>query len=311
MSPRFVSRRPAWLVPVAMAAALLVPALTVAAQSRAEPPREGTPPPPNWERQWNGVYGRQDPAGRIAPPGFTVVNPRADMDDLVIPLLNPWAYARYEATELDVEDPGLVCRPTGLQAAHAQRGFTLVASPGRLTLIGDGVDTAAIRRIYLNRGHLKNPPLTYWGDSVAHWEGDTLVIDTIGFTDKTLLTLGGARHSTDMHVVERWRFVANGEYLAGISILPAPDGPFIHPRSAEPTRLCLSHHRPGSEAVTQPALTCRGLEARASKGFLRHRSSLVSSPCQAGVLARAARQPAGTGSAQIRWSIAPNRRRVR
>ena len=97
----------------------------------------------------------------------------------------------------------------------------------------------------------------------------------------------------------------------GISILPAPDGPFIHPRSAEPTRLFLSHHRPGSEAVTQPALTCRGLEARASKGFLRHRSSLVSSPCQAGVLARAARQPAGTGSAQIRWSIAPNRRRVR
>ena len=100
-------------------------------------------------------------------------------------------------------------------------------------------------------------------------------------------------------------------HLAGISILPAPDGPFIHPRSAEPTRLFSSHHRPGSEAVTQPALTCRGLEARASKGFLRHRSSLVSSPCQAGVLARAARQPAGTGSAQIRWSIAPNRRRVR
>ena len=99
--------------------------------------------------------------------------------------------------------------------------------------------------------------------------------------------------------------------LTGISILPAPDGPFIHPRSAEPTRLFSSHHRPGSEAVTQPALTCRGLEARASKGFLRHRSSLVSSPCQAGVLARAARQPAGTGSAKIRWSIAPNRRRVR
>ena len=99
--------------------------------------------------------------------------------------------------------------------------------------------------------------------------------------------------------------------LAGISILPAPDGPFIHLRSAEPTRLFSSHHRPGSEAVTQPALTCRGLEARDSRAFLRHRSSLVSSLCQAGVLALAACQPAGTGSAQIRWSIAPNRRRVR
>ena len=61
----------------------------------------------------------------------------------------------------------------------------------------------------------------------------------------------------------------------------------------------------------QPALACSGLEVCASREFLRHRSSLVSSLCQAGVLALAARQPAGTGSAQIRWSIAPNRRRVR
>jgi hypothetical protein len=142
-----------------------------------------------------------------------VLNPRENMDDLVIPLLTPWAHARYAATELDLDDPGEICRPTGLQAAHAQRGFTLVASPGRLTLIGDGVDTAAIRRIYFNRGHLKNPPLNYWGDSVGRWDGETLVIDTIGFTDKTLLTLGGARHSTALHIVERWRFVANGEYL--------------------------------------------------------------------------------------------------
>ena len=58
----------------------------------------------------------------------------------------------------------------------------------------------------------------------------------------------------------------------------------------------------------QPALTCRGLEVRASRGFLRHRSSFVSSLCQAGVLALAARQPAGTGGAQIRWSIAPKGR---
>jgi hypothetical protein len=205
--------QPVWLVQTAIAAALLVPALTGAAQSPAYPPRKGSPPPPNWERQWSGVYGNQDPEGRIAPPGFTVINPRADMDDLVIPLLTPWAYARYEATELDLEEPGAICRPTGLQAAHAQRGFMLVASPARITYIGDGLETAAIRRIYFNRGHLKNPPLTYWGDSIAHWEGDTLVIDTVGFTDKTLLTLGGARHSTDLHIVERWRFVANGEYL--------------------------------------------------------------------------------------------------
>ena len=56
----------------------------------------------------------------------------------------------------------------------------------------------------------------------------------------------------------------------------------------------------------QPALTCSGLEARAFRASLRHRSSRVSSLCQAGVLALDARQPAGTGSAQFRWSLASN-----
>jgi hypothetical protein len=117
MSARFVPRGPAWLVHLAMVAAFLGPALTVAAQSHADPPFKGTPPPKNWEQQWNGVYGPQDAAGRNAPPGFTVLNPRANMDDLVIPLLTPWARARYEATELDVDDPGAVLgrlsRPLG------------------------------------------------------------------------------------------------------------------------------------------------------------------------------------------------------
>jgi len=68
VSGRFVPLRPVWLVPIAMAAALLGPALTVAAQSRAEPPIKGTPLPKNWERQWNGVYGPQDAAARNPPP---------------------------------------------------------------------------------------------------------------------------------------------------------------------------------------------------------------------------------------------------
>ena len=80
--------------------------------------------------------------------------------------------------------------------------------------------------------------------------------------------------------------------------LPKLDPLYIR-KPQRPRESSSSHNRPGSEAVTQPALTCSGLEVRASRAFLRHRSSLVSSRCQAGVLALAARQPAGTGSAQI------------
>ena len=107
--------------------------------------------------------------------------------------------------------------------AHQNRGFQLVVSPGRITSIGLDV-TRGIRRIYLNRDHLANPPLTSWGDSVAHWEADTnsLVVDTIGFDDKSFLDLEGGRHSTELHVVEKWKFVADGKWLEKTWIVEDP-----------------------------------------------------------------------------------------
>jgi hypothetical protein len=48
--------------------------------------------------------------------------------------------------------------------------------------------------------------VTYYGDSVGHWEGDTLVIDSVGFNDITWLERGGYFHTDDMHVIEKlWR----------------------------------------------------------------------------------------------------------
>ena len=99
--------------------------------------------------------------------------------------------------------------------------------------------------------------------------------------------------------------------LTGISVLPAPDGPFIHPRAAERTKLCSSHNRPAPEAVTSARADVRPTGAPAFRAFLRHRSTLVPFLRQAGFVALAARQPAGTGSAQILRSMSPNSRRVR
>src|SRR5690348_4455194 len=61
------------------------------------------------------------------------------------------------------------------------------------------------------RAHRKNPNPSYYGDSVAHWEGDTLVIDVTGFVDTSWFGEEGYFHSDAMHVIERlWR---NGENL--------------------------------------------------------------------------------------------------
>ena len=60
------------------------------------------------------------------------------------------------------------------------------------------------RIIPLNAKHPDDIPPTYMGDSVAHWEGDTLVIDAIGFNDKTWLQGTGTFHSEALHITERY-----------------------------------------------------------------------------------------------------------
>ena len=62
-----------------------------------------------------------------------------------------------------------------------------------------------LRQIHMNRDHKKDLDPTYNGDSVGKWEGDTLVVDTIGFNDVTWIDHAGLPHSEALHVVERIR----------------------------------------------------------------------------------------------------------
>jgi len=62
-----------------------------------------------------------------------------------------------------------------------------------------------VRHVHMNVEHSKNPPKTWYGESVGHFEGDTLVVDTIGLNDKTDTDRFGTPHSDQIHVVERYR----------------------------------------------------------------------------------------------------------
>ena len=63
-----------------------------------------------------------------------------------------------------------------------------------------------MRQIFLDgRLHPKDPTPTWMGYSVGKWEGDTLVVETTGFNDRTWLDLGGHPHSDALHVTERFR----------------------------------------------------------------------------------------------------------
>ena len=83
--------------------------------------------------------------------------------------------------------------------------FEILLTPGRLTMIFEA--DSQVRRIWLEPRQPPGPDdldPSYYGDSIGHWEGDDLVVDTIGFNTQTTVT--GAPHSEQMHIVERIRY---------------------------------------------------------------------------------------------------------
>ena len=70
-----------------------------------------------------------------------------------------------------------------------------------------------VRHVYLDQPHIYDSEHTWFGDSVGHYEGDTLVVDTIGENGKTDTDRWGTPHSDMIHVVERYRFSEDGQII--------------------------------------------------------------------------------------------------
>ena len=70
-----------------------------------------------------------------------------------------------------------------------------------------------IRHIYMDVPHSTNPKPSWYGESVGHWEGDTLVVDTIGQNTKTFIDNYRTPHTERLHVVERFHLIEGGEKL--------------------------------------------------------------------------------------------------
>jgi hypothetical protein len=119
--------------------------------------------------------------------------------------LTPWGEAKFKATNLQTNDPNLACLPLGLPRFMISVPYPMEVFqvPTRVIIVQEGPQT--MRQIHMNRQHPKDLDPTYSGDATGKWEGNTLVVDTIGFNDKTWLDGGGLPHSEAMHLVERIR----------------------------------------------------------------------------------------------------------
>ena len=130
--------------------------------------------------------------------------------------LLPPALQQMKTVDLS-SDPEKMCQPIGPFRMIAREGNKIELVPGlahgMLVMFFEDVSHGLMRTIYLNRNHPEKLNLNWLGDSIGRWERDTLVIDTVGFNDRTWLNAQGAPHSEALHLVEQIRPILGGKYL--------------------------------------------------------------------------------------------------
>jgi hypothetical protein len=108
-----------------------------------------------------------------------------------------------EYTALTSNDPNSECLPPGIPNIYTHAyPVEILQVPGRTILFFEYGHF--VRQIFTDgRDHAKDANPTWMGDSIGRWEGDTLVVDSTGFNDKTWLDVSGHPHSEALHLVER------------------------------------------------------------------------------------------------------------
>jgi hypothetical protein len=97
------------------------------------------------------------------------------------------------------------CDPLGVpRVLLANHPFKIVPAAGEMVMLYER--SHDFREIYMDgREHPKDLDPSWWGHSIGKWDGDTLVVDTVGFNDKTWLDYQGLPHSDALHIIERYR----------------------------------------------------------------------------------------------------------
>jgi hypothetical protein len=155
-----------------------------------------------------GVWSQNMPASARAYDNFTFFKDE--------PPMTPWAEAKYKTAKpsfgphsfpiSETNDPVYHgCYPPGVPRVFLHPLIMeIVQTPARVIFL---FEYDQMRRVIYTdgRGHDPATGPTWMGDSIGHWEGDTLVVDTLNFNDKTWLDRIGHPHSEALHIVERLR----------------------------------------------------------------------------------------------------------
>jgi hypothetical protein len=174
----------------------------------------------------------QDPAHRYISNDESAVTgkqPTQRISDIGNPNLKQWAKDVMKKDNEEVLAGKFAftarssCRAAGVPGFDLLLGgaLSILQSPREVTMIFSG--NAETRHILLDVPHTANPKPSWYGESVGHYEGDTLVVDTIALNDKTFLDNYRTPHTAKLHVTERWRMIENGKKLEILITIDDPD----------------------------------------------------------------------------------------
>jgi hypothetical protein len=124
-----------------------------------------------------------------------------------LPPMLPWTRAMYEYNKTNAVkyDPqGFCLPPGGPRAMGTPYPAEIIQDRDRIIIIFEG-GGHVWREIHMDgRPHPEDLNPTYFGHAIGHWEGDTLVVDTVGFNEKTWIDFGGRMHTEQLHTIERF-----------------------------------------------------------------------------------------------------------
>jgi hypothetical protein len=175
------------------------------------PPKSG-PGPITYDKAHPFIDNR-----RARALGTSATNRYADLSN---PILLPWVREELRQlnkralSEIQLWTPKERCWPIGVPGwlLYPVRPHRFLQQPNQVVLIWE--EDEMFRHVYLTDKHTPNFKPTWFGDSIGHYEnGDTLVVDTIGISTRTRIDNSQTPHSEQLHVVERYRLVDNGEAI--------------------------------------------------------------------------------------------------
>jgi hypothetical protein len=144
--------------------------------------------------------------------------------DYTNPILQPWAaaivkrFSEISASGETYPSPANQCWPEPVPYIYKHFGMLMVQQPDKITMVYS--EDHEVRWVRMNESHPARVTPSWHGDSVGHWEGDTLVVDTVGVrTDRpfAMIDLYGTPYTKALHVIERFRLLDYEQAKAGLA----------------------------------------------------------------------------------------------